>query len=221
MEPKTYIRGFILGAPSLCWKQTSGCLQLHDKNVSDLLSTCWSGRSGQHSETEISVDLRWSAVTSPKESRVVTSETAQKKVEAVGWMQAASFCSLSVWSSWASDLGRETPFALDFWRMCVWVPVPGSRALHRDMGNSWEKEGTWVALINGVVVVVQLPSSLRPRGPYHSRPPCPSPSPGICPSSCPLNQWCHTNISSSVILLSFCLQSFPALGSFPMSQPCQ
>ena len=58
--------------------------KLHDKNVSDLLSTCWSGRSGQHSETEISVDLRWSAVTSPKESRVVTSETAQKKVEAVG-----------------------------------------------------------------------------------------------------------------------------------------
>ena len=45
----------------------------------------------------------------------------------------------------------------------------------------------------------------------------PSPYPRVCPSSCPLNQWCHPTISSSVTLFFFCLQSFPASGSFPMS----
>ena len=50
------------------------------------------------------------------------------------------------------------------------------------------------------------------------RPPCPSPTPGVYSSSCPLSQWCHPTISSSVIFLSSCLQSFPASGSFPLSQ---
>ena len=57
----------------------------------------------------------------------------------------------------------------------------------------------------------------RCHGLQHARPPCPSPSPGVCPSSCPLNQWCHPTISSSVTFFSFCLQSFPASGSFPKS----
>ena len=60
--------------------------------------------------------------------------------------------------------------------------------------------------------------SLQPHGLQHARPTCPSPPPQICPSSCPLNQWCHLIVSSSVTLFSFCLQSFPASGSFPMSQ---
>ena len=47
---------------------------------------------------------------------------------------------------------------------------------------------------------------------------CLSPSPGVCPSSCPLNLWCHPTVSSFVSLLSFCLQSFPASASFPVSQ---
>ena len=57
-----------------------------------------------------------------------------------------------------------------------------------------------------------------PYGLQHPRLPYPSLSPGVYPSSCPLNLWCHPTISSSVILFSFCLQSFPASGSFPMSQ---
>ena len=51
----------------------------------------------------------------------------------------------------------------------------------------------------------------------HARPPCPSPTPGIHPNSCPLSQWCHPTISSSVIPFSH-PQSFPASGSFQMSQ---
>ena len=67
--------------------------------------------------------------------------------------------------------------------------------------------------------VVQSLSRVRLRNPrlQHTRPPCPSPSPGACSNSCPLSQWCHPTISSSVILFSSCLQSFPASGSFLMS----
>ena len=60
--------------------------------------------------------------------------------------------------------------------------------------------------------------SLWPHGLQHSRPPCPSPTPGDCSNSCPLSRWCHPTISSSVILFSSCLQSFSASGSFSMSK---
>ena len=60
-------------------------------------------------------------------------------------------------------------------------------------------------------------SVLRPHGLQHARPPCPSPTPGACSNSCPLSRWYHPTISSSVIPFSH-LQSFPASGSFPMSQ---
>ena len=59
-----------------------------------------------------------------------------------------------------------------------------------------------------------VPNSSRPQGLQHARPPCPLPSPRVCPSSCPLYEWCHPAISSSVALFSFCLQSFPASGLF-------
>ena len=52
----------------------------------------------------------------------------------------------------------------------------------------------------------------------HARPPCPSPTPRAYPNSCPLSQWCHQTISSSVIPFSSCPHSFPASGSFQMSQ---
>ena len=56
-----------------------------------------------------------------------------------------------------------------------------------------------------------------PHGLQHSRPPCPSPTPGVYSNSCPLSWWCHPILSSSVVPFS-CLQSFPASGSFRMSQ---
>jgi len=52
----------------------------------------------------------------------------------------------------------------------------------------------------------------------HARLPCPSPTPRTCTNLCPSSQWCHSTISSSVAPFSFCLQSFPASGYFPMSQ---
>ena len=63
-----------------------------------------------------------------------------------------------------------------------------------------------------------MSNSLQPYGLQHVRLPCPSPTPGVYSNSCPLSWWCHPPISSSVILISSHLQSFPASGSFPMSQ---
>ena len=63
-----------------------------------------------------------------------------------------------------------------------------------------------------------VPDSLRPHGPQHARPPCPSPTPRVHSNSCPLSWGCHPTISSSVIPFSACLQSFLPSGSFPMSQ---
>ena len=62
-----------------------------------------------------------------------------------------------------------------------------------------------------------MSDSLRPHEPQHTRPPCPSPTPGVHPNPCPLSRWCHPIISSSVVPFSSCPQSFPASGSFPMN----
>jgi len=59
---------------------------------------------------------------------------------------------------------------------------------------------------------------LWPHGLQHARPPCPSPTPGVYSNSCPLSRWWHPTILSSVVPFSSHLQSFPASGSFPVSQ---
>ena len=63
-----------------------------------------------------------------------------------------------------------------------------------------------------------MSNSLRPHEPQHARPPWQSPTPGVHPNPCPLSQWCHPTISSSVIPFFLCSQSFPTSGSFPVSQ---
>ena len=63
-----------------------------------------------------------------------------------------------------------------------------------------------------------MSNSLGPAGLQHARPPRPSPNPGVHPNSCPLSRWCHPTMSSSVVCYSSCPQSFPASGSFQMSQ---
>ena len=60
--------------------------------------------------------------------------------------------------------------------------------------------------------------SLWPHGLWHARLPCPLPTPRACSNWCPSSRWCHPTISSFVVPFSSCLQSFPASGSFPMSQ---
>ena len=78
--------------------------------------------------------------------------------------------------------------------------------------------GKLLPINQSVSSVTQSCPTLQPHGLQHTRPPCPSPTPGVYSDSHPLSQWCHPTISSSVIPFSSCPQSFPASGSFPMRQ---
>ena len=80
----------------------------------------------------------------------------------------------------------------------------------------WQKLSGYISSVQFSHSVVS--DSLRPHGLQHTRLPCPSPTPGVYSNSCPLSWWCHPPISSSVVPLSSCPQSFPASGSFQMSQ---
>ena len=90
----------------------------------------------------------------------------------------------------------------------------------------WMQSGTTVlernlALPKNSISSLQslsVSDSLRPHGLQHTRPPCPSPTLRAYSNSCPSSRWCHSTISSSVVPFSSCLQSFPTLGSFQMSQ---
>ena len=89
------------------------------------------------------------------------------------------------------------------------------------MGTSWGR--VWFKPLHLLYGMVQfsrsvVSNSLQPHGLRHARLPCPSPTPGAYSNSCLLCQWYHPTISSSVVPFSSCLQSFPASGSFPMSQ---
>ena len=92
------------------------------------------------------------------------------------------------------------------------------------MDNNINKSFYLIDLINQKLCYsVQFSSSvmsdsLQPHEPQHTRPPCPSPTPGVHPNPCPLSRWCHPTISSSVVPFSSCPQSFLASGSFQMSQ---
>ena len=85
--------------------------------------------------------------------------------------------------------------------------------------KTWTSVGTRHERISSVQFNHSVVSdSLRPHGLQHARPPCPSPTSGTCSNSCPSSWWCHPATSSSVVPFSSCPQSFPASGSFQMSQ---
>ena len=74
--------------------------------------------------------------------------------------------------------------------------------------------GVWLCDTKDCISHSILSDSLWPHEPQHVRPPCPSPTPGVHPNPCPLSQWCHPTISSSVIPLSFCLNLSQHQGLF-------
>ena len=97
---------------------------------------------------------------------------------------------------------------------CRGSPPPKKKSLEMIQTNIRAKETqTSVQFSHSVVS-----SSLQPHGLQHTRLPCPSPPLRLYSNSCPLSQWCHPTISFSVVPFSSHLQSFPASGSFPMSQ---
>ena len=94
----------------------------------------------------------------------------------------------------------------------VFSPAPES------LWHFWNV-GSWYLLLSSVQFSCSVGSdSLQPHEPQHARPPCPSPTPRVYSNSCPSSQWCHPAISPSVVPFFSCPQSFPASGSFQMSQ---
>ena len=91
------------------------------------------------------------------------------------------------------------------WQLAVWC------SLNSDLRN-------WYSFNSVQFSRSVVSNSLPPYEPQHTRPPRPSPTPRVHPNPCPLSWWCHPTISSSVVPFSSHLQSFPASGSFPMSQ---
>ena len=99
-----------------------------------------------------------------------------------------------------------------------WWRVLTKRPLEKGMANHFSihaLRNPWAVSQSSCSV---RSDSLQPHLLQHTRPPCPSPTPRVYSNSCTLSQWCHPTISSSVIPFSSCLQSFPASGSFQMSQ---
>ena len=89
--------------------------------------------------------------------------------------------------------------------------------------DRWKNKKLVIHVCSGILGSVQfsysaVSDSLRPHESQHTRPACPSPTPGLYSNSCPLSWWCHPAISSSVVPYSSYPQSLPASGSFPMSQ---
>ena len=100
-----------------------------------------------------------------------------------------------------------TPPVLLLWQWPWTVKAGGLQSI------MLQKSHTWLQFSHSV-----MSHSLQPHFLQYARLNCPSVSPGICSNSCPLSQWCHPTILSSVIPFSSCLQFFPASGSFQMSQ---
>ena len=137
----------------------------------------------------------------------------------------AVFHLVLVFSSWFScSLGVEGRLQAGFWRHSFGIRinlcVRGSFRLQLCLRRRHAGVRRCRCLLRAVLCscsVAQPCLTLWPHGLQHARLPCASPTPRACSNSCPLSRWCHPTISSSVIPFS-CLQSFPASGSFQMSQ---
>jgi len=126
----------------------------------------------------------------------------------------------------------QSPLSMGFsrqeYRSGLPCPSPGEFSQSRDWTQVSHTAGRFLASespekpnIKCSVSSVQSLSCVQlfaTYGPYHAKPPCPSPTPGVYSNSWPLSQWCHPTTSSSVLPFSSHLQSFPASGSFQMSQ---
>ena len=140
----------------------------------------------------------------------------------------------AIWETWVLSLGWEDPLekgkathsSILAWRI-AWTKSMGSQRVGHDWATFTFTTCYFTLKTLGLGSVAgiynqfscsAMSDSLWPHGLQHARPPCPSPIPGVYSNSCPLSWWCHPTISSSVVPFSSCLQSFPASGSFQMSQ---
>ena len=99
---------------------------------------------------------------------------------------------------------------------CIWMEEDFMERLESTEWSRGDRACDLIGLLSFSCLVIS--NSLWLHGLQHTRLPCPSPPPGVCLNSCPLSQWYHPTISSSVTHFSSCPQPFPAFGSFWMSQ---
>ena len=92
------------------------------------------------------------------------------------------------------------------------------KLIHVCSGSDLNQKFCWLVARNSLFPFTEYGDHSQHHGLQHARPPCPSPTPRTYSDPCPLSRWCHPTISSSVVSFFSCLQSFPASGSFPMSQ---
>jgi len=122
-----------------------------------------------------------------------------------------------IWGPWEGMINECFPYSFNRYnntvRAVLLLSVPGW-FFFSSFFNFFLLRYSWFKFSS----VTQLYPTLRPCGLQHVRLPCPSPPHGACSNSSPSSWWCHQTISSSVVPFSSCLQSFPASGSFPMSQ---
>ena len=111
------------------------------------------------------------------------------------------------------DQGDGQPPVSQVWGLAAFPSVTSALSKSRAYTDAAQGLSTPVQFSRSVVS-----DSLWPHGLQHTRLSCPSSTPGACSNSCLLSWWCHPTVSSSVIPFSSCLQSFPASGSFPVSQ---
>ena len=115
---------------------------------------------------------------------------------------------LLLWSGFNASRGSEIPQALQW----------GKENNRRNKTEKWTKQKFRCLRFSSVQCFIRVQLFATPWT-AHARLPCPSPAPRACPNSCPLSSWCHhPTVSSPAIPFSSCPQSFPASGSFLMSQ---
>ena len=153
-------------------------------------------------------------------------------------LEGSSDCEGLPWWAWERDFPRSPSLCLFFFSPHIFPLFPSFMDI-TVWGAGWKASGSWLSSQDspesGFTFPPTVPfhmtsrglvqfrcsvvsDSLRPHELQHARPPCPSPTPGVHPNSCPLSWWCHPTISFFVVLFSSCPQSFPASGSLQMSQ---
>ena len=123
-------------------------------------------------------------------------------------------------------VAHQAPLSMGFSRQEYWsgLPFPSPKQLGEELKQNPDPQDFQAELsISSSQSVSQLSrsvvsDSLQPHESQHTRPPCPSPTPGLYSNSCPSSWWCYPANSSSVVPFSSCPRSLPASGSFPMSQ---
>ena len=131
----------------------------------------------------------------------------QKKIKK---QLGSAFLRQAFWQSWPLAGAWELGFGES--------PIISYLILSLCLNCLYEWCGLCCTLVSVQFSCSVVSNCLWPHGLQHARPPCPSPTPGVHPNQRPLSWWCHPTISFSVVPFSSCPQSFPASGSFQMSQ---